>query len=364
MTRWELWLLGWALAAVLLVGLYLVQRRTRDATAVDAGWGGAIVAVRGALRAARAGHARAAAADRDPRRAREPPDRARSCASRLGKGEDSRYRELRRALARARPRAAELRGLLPGAGVPGRAALGAGAARVVQQGTSIAPVQWVGARALGRRRRRSRRLADRQLAAFKADPANTGGVMRSGSLALLAPPELLLPDADLGRLRADRRRGALGLDRLLRPALHPLPRPLRHGRAAGGGVVAALARRRLPPLPARDGRLRPMVPEALVDRLIESGRVPDPLLRAGVRAACATRLRRERRRGPEREARVRRAAARLADRRAGREGERAALRGAAGVLPARARAAAQVQLVPLGAGRAHARPRRRRRCSR
>lgn len=36
----------------------------------------------------------------------------------------------------------------------------------------------------------------------------------------------------------------------------------------------------------------------LVDRLIESGRVPDPLLRAGIRAACATRLRRERRRGP------------------------------------------------------------------
>jgi cyclopropane-fatty-acyl-phospholipid synthase len=39
--------------------------------------------------------------------------------------------------------------------------------------------------------------------------------------------------------------------------------------------------------------------EALVDRLIASGRVPDPLLRAGIHAACATRLRRERRRGPE-----------------------------------------------------------------
>jgi cyclopropane-fatty-acyl-phospholipid synthase len=39
-----------------------------------------------------------------------------------------------------------------------------------------------------------------------------------------------------------------------------------------------------------------MVPEALVDRLIESGRVPDPVLRAAIRMACATRLRRERRR--------------------------------------------------------------------
>ena len=42
-----------------------------------------------------------------------------------------------------------------------------------------------------------------------------------------------------------------------------------------------------------------MAPEALVDRLIASGRVPDPLLRAGVLASCATRLRRERRRGPD-----------------------------------------------------------------
>jgi cyclopropane-fatty-acyl-phospholipid synthase len=35
------------------------------------------------------------------------------------------------------------------------------------------------------------------------------------------------------------------------------------------------------------------------DRLIESDRVPEPLMRAGIRAACAQRLRRERRRGPD-----------------------------------------------------------------
>jgi cyclopropane-fatty-acyl-phospholipid synthase len=34
---------------------------------------------------------------------------------------------------------------------------------------------------------------------------------------------------------------------------------------------------------------------ALVDRIIESGRVPEPVLRAGIRASCATRLRKERR---------------------------------------------------------------------
>lgn len=37
---------------------------------------------------------------------------------------------------------------------------------------------------------------------------------------------------------------------------------------------------------------------ALVDRVIETGRVPDPVVRAGIRAVCASRLRRERRRPP------------------------------------------------------------------
>jgi cyclopropane-fatty-acyl-phospholipid synthase len=37
---------------------------------------------------------------------------------------------------------------------------------------------------------------------------------------------------------------------------------------------------------------------ALVDRVLETDRVPEPLLRAGIRAVCATRLRRERRRAP------------------------------------------------------------------
>jgi len=37
---------------------------------------------------------------------------------------------------------------------------------------------------------------------------------------------------------------------------------------------------------------------ALVDRVIETGRVPDSVLRAGIRAVCSSRLRRERRRPP------------------------------------------------------------------
>ena len=39
-SRWQLWLLCWGAAALLLGVLYLIQRRTRDATAVDAGWAG------------------------------------------------------------------------------------------------------------------------------------------------------------------------------------------------------------------------------------------------------------------------------------------------------------------------------------
>ena len=42
-----------------------------------------------------------------------------------------------------------------------------------------------------------------------------------------------------------------------------------------------------------------MAAEALVERLIASGRVPDTVLRAGIRAACASRLRRERRGGEQ-----------------------------------------------------------------
>ncbi len=53
-------LLGWALAAALLLGVSTcVQRRTRDATAVDAGWAGALVADRRASTRFGAGRARA-----------------------------------------------------------------------------------------------------------------------------------------------------------------------------------------------------------------------------------------------------------------------------------------------------------------
>jgi steroid 5-alpha reductase family enzyme len=99
--------------------------------------------------------------------------------NRLGKGEDTRYQELRR---RWRERGREqlsfaifyqaqafLAVLLS---VPALLAS-------FNEDSSIAPVQWAGA-ALWLAAFALEATADRQLAAFRADPANRGGVMRSG----------------------------------------------------------------------------------------------------------------------------------------------------------------------------------------
>jgi steroid 5-alpha reductase family enzyme len=176
--RWQLLLIGWALAAALLAGLYLQQRRTDDATVVDAGWATslALIAVLYAVLA--------------------PGDLAHRIlvglvggleyarialvvVRRVGKGEDSRYRELRR---RWRERGREqltfaiffeAQGLL--AAILSAPFLLAsfnghdGLESIELAGAGL----WLLAAAL-------ERAADRQLAAFKADPANNGRTMRDG----------------------------------------------------------------------------------------------------------------------------------------------------------------------------------------
>ncbi len=178
MTRWELWLLGWAASAALLLALYAVQRRTRDATAVDAGWGAALAAC--ALL-----YAVLAPGDIAQRLLIAIPvglENLRIASlvrGRLGRGEDSRYQELRR---RWRSRGREqisfavfyqAQALL--AVLLSLPALLA----AFNRDASIAVVQWVGLgvwiAAAG-----LEALADRQLALFRADAANKGGVMRGG----------------------------------------------------------------------------------------------------------------------------------------------------------------------------------------
>jgi steroid 5-alpha reductase family enzyme len=93
--RWQLWLLGWAASALLLAALYLWQRRTRDATAVDAGWGASLVLCAILYAALAPGSLVQRLAIALPV-GLESLRIASLVRNRLGRGEDSRYRELRR----------------------------------------------------------------------------------------------------------------------------------------------------------------------------------------------------------------------------------------------------------------------------
>jgi steroid 5-alpha reductase family enzyme len=176
--RWQLFLLGWAVAATLLGVLYLVQRRTGDATAVDAGWAVSLVLLAclyAALGPGDLSHRVLIATMAGLENLRV----ASVVIRRLGKGEDTRYRELR-ARWRARGReqvtfavfyqAQALLAVL--LSVPFLLAS-------FNPHDGLEPVEWAGAGlwlvafTLGY-------VSDRQLARFKADPANRGKTLRSG----------------------------------------------------------------------------------------------------------------------------------------------------------------------------------------
>jgi steroid 5-alpha reductase family enzyme len=176
--RWLLWLVGWGAAAALLGGLYMVQRRTRDATAVDAGWAMSLVVV--AVLAAVFGPGDvshrvliAAIAGLENLRVAVVVSR------RIGKGEDTRYQELRR---RWRERGRE-QGTFA-IFYEAQALLAAILAlpfvlAAFNAHRGLEPVEWAGAAlwvvafALGA-------LSDEQLRRFKADPRFKGKTMRSG----------------------------------------------------------------------------------------------------------------------------------------------------------------------------------------
>jgi len=176
--RWELWLIGWATSASLLLALYLVQRRTHNATAVDAGWAGSLLlcavlyAVLGpgdpshrVLMASVAGLENLRIASLVRRR--------------VGQGEDSRYRELR---ARWRDRGREQ--LSFAIFYQAQALLAAALSlpfllAAFNRQPRLAVIEWAGA-ALWLAAATLEAIADRQLGAFRADPANQKKTMRDG----------------------------------------------------------------------------------------------------------------------------------------------------------------------------------------
>jgi len=176
--RWQLWLVGWGAAALLLAGLYVLQRRTRNATAVDAGWATSIALI--AVLCAALGPG-----DLSHRvliavlAAVENLRIAWLVVRRIGPHEDTRYQELRRRWrARGREQATFAAFYEAQALVAAILALPFVLA-VFNRADGLRPVEWAGA-ALWLVSAALELVADEQLRRFKADPANRGRTMRSG----------------------------------------------------------------------------------------------------------------------------------------------------------------------------------------
>jgi steroid 5-alpha reductase family enzyme len=176
--RWMLFLLGWAVVAALQAALYLRQRRTRDATPVDAGWAFslALLAVLYAVLAPGGVEHRVLVAIVV---SVESLRIAWLVVRRIGHGEDTRYAELRmRWRERGREQAsfavffqaqAFLAALLS---LPFLLAAFNGS-------DGLEPLEWAGA-ALWVVAAGGEAVADRQLTAFKARPESKGRTMRDG----------------------------------------------------------------------------------------------------------------------------------------------------------------------------------------
>jgi steroid 5-alpha reductase family enzyme len=176
--RWQLWLLGWALAAALLGGLYLVQRRTRDATAVDAGWALSLVLIAvlyAVLGPGELAHRVLIATLAGLENLRI----AWLVRGRIGKDEDTRYRQLR-ARWRERGREQTTFAVFYQAQALVAAALSLPfLLTVFNRHHGLEPIEWAGA-ALWLVAAPLEAVADLQLKRFKSGPENRGKTMRSG----------------------------------------------------------------------------------------------------------------------------------------------------------------------------------------
>jgi steroid 5-alpha reductase family enzyme len=176
--RWVLWLIGWGAAATILLVLYLRQRRTGDATAVDAGWGVSVALLAvldGVLGPGDVSHRVLIALLAGVENLRV----ALLVARRHGGGEDGRYAELRRRW-RARGREQPIFAIFYQAQALLAAVLSLPflfAAFNAHDG--LEPLEWAGA-ALWLVAVAFEWTADFQLSRHKANPANRGKTMRSG----------------------------------------------------------------------------------------------------------------------------------------------------------------------------------------
>jgi len=178
MAWWALLLLGWALVTGLMLGLYLVQLRTGNATAVDAGWASCLVllAVLYALLGNGAVEHRVLIA---VLAGLENARLALLVLTRATGEEDSRYRELR---ARWRARGREQRSFLVFYQAQGLLALLLSAVFLppVSNGhEGLEALEWAGA-AVWVAGAAFEAVADAQLTRFKRDAANRGKTMCVG----------------------------------------------------------------------------------------------------------------------------------------------------------------------------------------
>ncbi len=175
---WLLALLAWALVATLMLALWLVQLRTRNATAVDAGWAASLTLIAildGVLGNGRLEHRLLIALVAGIECARV----ACIVIRRLGGAEDGRYQELR---ARWREREREQTSFFVFYQAQGLLAVILSApllAASYNHRHGLQVLEWIGA-ALWLLAVPLEQLADSQLARFRSNPANKGRTMRAG----------------------------------------------------------------------------------------------------------------------------------------------------------------------------------------
>jgi steroid 5-alpha reductase family enzyme len=173
-------LIGWGVAAAILLALYLHQRRTGNATLVDAGWALSLVALAAVYAALGPGHIEhriliATMAGLENLRIAYLVVRR----ARRGQGEDPRYQELRRRW-RAKGREQLTFAIFYQAQAFVALLLSAPIfLAVFNRAEGLEPVEWAGA-ALWLVAASLESVADAQLTRFKRDPANRGKTMREG----------------------------------------------------------------------------------------------------------------------------------------------------------------------------------------